>query len=99
VPDQPDPDVVEFPEDGLVVVPTLAGFQHLTERVEALEGRIPATVPGDDDGRRLDRHRAELEAIKRWLNQLLAALRPYLSDAPDPLTAAPQPAPTPKDYQ
>jgi hypothetical protein len=64
------------------IVPTLDGYLELAARVEHLEANVPAT--GDDDSlndddaaqlhERLDRHRAELEEIKRRYNALIRYL-------------------------
>lgn len=103
VPDPtPSPD---FPEDGLVVVPTLAGYQHLVERVEQLEADTPATVPAEDAGEavtlaslsgRIDRHRTELEAIKTWCRDVSRFLGLPTSSTP---TTPPAAATTPGSYQ
>lgn len=87
-------DRVPFPEAGLVVVPTLEGFQHLTERVTTLERTARATVPEPPAGpdrlelleRRVERHRVELEDIKRQWNELLRALGLVPPSAPTTTT-------------
>lgn len=80
--------LVEDPEDYHIGV-SGAAFVRLVQRVVDLEGQAAATVPDDaprDVDGRLDRHRAELEAIKRALNSLIR----YIG-APIPETS---PAPT-----
>lgn len=80
-------------EDGkqtFVIVPTLDGYIELADRVSHLEANVPADGPADDGGAdlgdvhdRLDRHRAEIEEIKRRYNALIRYLgSTNLTDAP-----------------
>lgn len=72
-----------------VIVPTLPAWQELLARVRELEQRgippqpAPASTVGDAAGlaRRLDRHRQELEDLKRWANDLIRLLEPYFPGA------------------
>jgi hypothetical protein len=75
------------------VVPTLAGYLELAERVNHLEANQPATGSSDDvvapvsedelDAihSRIDRHRAEIEEIKKRYNQLVRYLDASLAPA------------------
>lgn len=96
---------VPFPESGLVVVPTLEGFQHLTERVTALERAPRATVPApalerlEQLEQRQQRHRDELEDVKRQWNELLRALGLVPPTTPPAPLPAVLPPPTMESYQ
>lgn len=87
-----DPEPVEQPS--LILVPTGQAWLDLVERIEALEAVQPAeTAPADDVHARLDRHRDELEAIKRVVNRIIAVVvhgTPAVEVAAQQL----QPAPT-----
>lgn len=99
----PDPltdETTPAPDEGpeYVVTPTLRAFGELVSRVEDLEADTAAHAGEDDEddaedaatAGRLDRHRAEIEAIKRTLNALIEYIVVPGSPAPTPL----QPAPT-----
>lgn len=75
----PDPPAAE--EDPLAIVPTLAGFLALSRRVEVLESQGAATVPPGDVlappeavQRRLNRHREDIDEIKKRYNKLVRYL-------------------------
>lgn len=67
-----------------VIVPTIDGYIELADRVSHLEANMPATGDVDDDAPddtdlgqvhdRLDRHRDEIEEIKRRYNALIRYL-------------------------
>lgn len=74
------------------IVPTLDGYVDLAQRVEHLEANVPATVPDTDvpdSGEidqlhdRLDRHRGEIDEIKRRYNSLVRWLNTNVTNTGD----------------
>lgn len=69
-------------KDPFVITVTLDGYLALEARVAELEARTPAgelldaelEAPAPDLAGRLDRHRAELDELKRRYNQLVEFL-------------------------
>lgn len=85
--DTPSPDETPTP-----AARALDWIVDVEERLLALEARTPADdVDADPEAQRLDRHRAELEAIKRTINRLIDyVVKRGATEAPQQL----QPAPT-----
>lgn len=91
----PDPTPAPAGRDPFVIVPTIDGYAALDARVAELESRVPADAPlgtlaaaaatPDPNGARLDRHRQELDELKRRYNELVQYLDHQLpAAAPTP---------------
>lgn len=95
--DAPAEDEPEAPASGFHIVVGVDEFLQLEERVALLEARIPAGADDDPDedvtAGRLNRHRGEIEELKRRYNRLvdyLAAILPAPGKPPVvPVPAAP----------
>lgn len=88
----------EVPGEPFVIVLTLDGWKALNARLGELEQQllraaepIGAPAPTITQGARLDRHRQEIDALKRWCNEMSAYLTMILP-------ANLPPAPKPEDY-
>lgn len=91
---------------GFAIVPTLHEWQEVQRRLLVLElggapQQLTAELVGGDDiaavSARLDRHRAEIESIKGWCNDMAKALdlrlQPLMPAATSSTTTAPKESP------
>lgn len=76
-----------------MIVPTAELFHELEERVQTIELRLgdeaDEPVGPADVAARLDRHREELDELKRRYNALVELLRPYFPSVPTTTSESP----------